>query len=80
MFFWNLLTLPTLQQIALKSQGAIFDNTFQLALDISQPILAGTVVVNGIENVLNLEPNTGSLVIQEICDVEYALTHIAYMI
>ena len=67
--------LTNLQQIALKSQGAVSDSTFQLALDISQPILAGTVIVNGVEYVLNLEPNTGTLVIPEICEVEYALTN-----
>ena len=43
-----------------------------MALDISQPILAGTVVVNGVEYVHNLEPNTGP---PEICEVEYALTN-----
>ena len=62
--------LTNLQQIALKSQGAVSDSTFQLALDISQPILAGIVIVNGIEYVINLEPNTGTLVIPEICEVE----------
>ena len=67
--------LTNVQQIALKSQGAISDSTFQLALDISQPILAGNVVVNGVEYALNLEPNTGALVIPDICEIEYALTN-----
>ena len=71
----ELTDLTNLQQIALKSQGSISDSTFQLALDISQPILAGTVDVNGVKYVLNMEPNTGALVIPEICEIEYALTN-----
>ena len=71
----ELTDLTNLQQIALKSQGSISDSTFQLALDSSQPILAGTVDVNGVKYVLNMEPNTGALVIPEICEIEYALTN-----
>merc|ERR1712131_284818 len=67
--------LTNIQQVALKSQGSVADSTFQFGLDISQPILTGNVIVNGVEYALNLEPNTGALVIPDICEIEYALTN-----